>query len=70
MPERIGAEECGRLDLAREVIELLTTLEADPTIRAWFAGMNEILDDQAPAVRIADRVDLVRMAAIDFFVDG
>lgn len=43
-----------RIRAAYQVFELLKPVEASPTIRAWFMGMNPQLDDRSPAETIAD----------------
>lgn len=43
-----------RIRATYQVYELLKPVEASPTIRAWFMGMNPQLDDRSPAETIAD----------------
>lgn len=69
-PRHLSAEMDERLRRAIKIVQLLAQVEAQSTIRAWFAGMNPMLDDTAPAVRIADAPDHVRLAAEDFLADG
>lgn len=42
-----------RIRAAYQVFRLLEACEAEPTIRAWFIGMNPQLDDLSPAEVIA-----------------
>ncbi|MGB7980261.1 MAG: hypothetical protein WCF36_05665 [Candidatus Nanopelagicales bacterium] len=42
-----------RIRATYQVYELLKPVEASPTIRAWFMGMNPQLDDRSPAETIA-----------------
>lgn len=59
-----------RLQHAMNIADLLLTVEAAATIRAWFAGKNPMLDDQAPAIMLASDPDAVRRAARDFLAHG
>jgi hypothetical protein len=43
-----------RIRATHQVHELLKGVEASPTIRAWFMGMNPQLDDRSPAEAIAE----------------
>ncbi len=43
-----------RIRATYQVYELLKGVEASPTIRAWFMGMNPQLDDRSPAEAIAE----------------
>ena len=40
------------LRFALQVVHILGTREASDTIRAWFAGMNDLLADENPALLI------------------
>lgn len=59
-----------KLRAAFQVFQLVQTVEAAPTVRAWFMGMNPQLDDISPAEAIAE--DRVRdtMAAARAFIAG
>ncbi|MDQ3513231.1 MAG: hypothetical protein M3462_06115 [Chloroflexota bacterium] len=70
VPGRLTAEMDERLRRALKIVHVLAQVEAQSTIRVWFAGMNPMLDDTAPAVHIADAPDHVRLAAEDFLADG
>ena len=48
-----GLDRERRVRAAYQILELLRPVEAAPTIRAWFIGMNPQLDDRAPAEAIA-----------------
>lgn len=41
------------LRLALQVVDVLATREAKDVIRAWFGGLNHLLDDENPALLIA-----------------
>lgn len=43
-----------RLRCAYQIFEMLKSVDASPTIRAWFMGMNPQLDDTSPAEAIAE----------------
>lgn len=43
-----------RIRASYQVYELLKPVEASPTIRAWFMGMNPQLDDRSPAEAVAE----------------
>ena len=60
-----------RLRTAYQVFEMLKGDDADPTIRAWFMGMNPQLDDVSPAEALAeDRFREVLAAARAFLAGG
>lgn len=59
-----------RLNNAWKIARMLTQAEAPSTVRAWFAGKNPMLDDQAPAILLASDPDAVRRAARDFLAHG
>lgn len=59
-----------RLRDAHQVVSLLMTYDAPPTIRAWFGGMNRNLGDQAPALLIACEPEHVLQAAQAFIANG
>lgn len=59
-----------RLRDALAIADLLLDVEADETVRSWFAGKNPILDDRAPAIVISDSPEQVRFAARDLIANG
>ncbi len=59
-----------RLRDAYQVVQLLLEQEGPETIRAWFIGMNPELDDEAPAIAIAEEPKLVLSAARAFLANG
>ena len=59
-----------RLSAALDVARPLLRVEAPTTVRAWFAGQNPLLDDQAPAIMISRDPEMVRTAANDLLQDG
>lgn len=62
-----SAEDARRLCNAYKVYALLSTVEGDATIRAWFMGMNSQLEDASPAEALAaDHVRDVMFAARSF----
>ena len=63
-----GAEQ--RLRAALQVAQLLLAAESPETVRSWFVGMNPDLDDQAPALAIADDPTRVLQAARTFLAHG
>jgi hypothetical protein len=56
--------------LAYQVVDVLSTVEAAPTIRQWFIGMNPQLDDESPAEAIHEGRHREVMAAARAFVAG
>jgi hypothetical protein len=68
MPPRETAEK--RLRSAYQVFRLLEVVEASPTIRAWFMGMNPQLDDLSPAEAIAKDQYREVMSAARAFASG
>lgn len=65
------AEDERRLRNAYQVYALLTTVEDDHTIRAWFMGMNPQLEDESPAEALgADQARNVMAAARAFINCG
>lgn len=65
-----GLERERRIRAAYQIYELLRPVEADPTIRAWFIGMNPQLDDRAPAEAIAAGDMRAALAAARAFAAG
>src|SRR5262249_5574842 len=59
-----------RLRNVFHVVQLLAQLESEDTVRAWFTGMNPSLDDDSPAMRIADEPTRVLQAARSFLATG
>lgn len=58
------------LRVAFQVFQLLESAEADPTIRAWFIGMNPQLDDTSPSESLRDGNYREVMAAARAFLAG
>ncbi len=59
-----------RLQTALTIAGWLLAVESPNTVRAWFVGRNPILDDQAPAVVLAQNPEKVRRAARDLVAHG
>jgi len=59
-----------RLRDAFHVAQLLLQNESAETVRAWFLGMNPDLDDQAPALALAEHPNEVLQAARAFLANG
>lgn len=59
-----------RLRAAYQVFRLIQTVEASPTVRAWFMGMNPHLDDKSPAEAIRDGEARDVMAAARAFINA
>jgi hypothetical protein len=59
-----------RLRDAYHITQLLLQSESPETLRAWFIGMNPDLDDQAPALLLADNPQAVLGAARNFLANG
>jgi hypothetical protein len=59
-----------RLRHAYQIVQLLLERESAETVRAWFVGMNPELDDQAPALVLADDAVRVLQAARAFLAHG
>ncbi|NQW87525.1 MULTISPECIES: hypothetical protein [unclassified Frigoribacterium] len=53
-----------------QVFALLSNVEGEHTIRAWFMGMNPQLEDEAPAEALAEGRFRETMAAARAFVNG
>lgn len=51
-------------------VKLLEQVESAETIRAWFEGMNPLLDDQAPASLIRTEPERVLRVARRFAMEG
>lgn len=59
-----------KLRATYQVFQLVQTVEAAPTVRAWFMGMNPQLDDLSPAEAIALGQLRETMAAARAFVSA
>ncbi len=59
-----------RLREAFHITQLLLQSESAETLRAWFIGMNPDLDDQAPALLLAENPQAVLGAARNFLANG
>ena len=59
-----------RLRHAFHITQLLLQEESADTVRAWFVGMNPDLNDQAPALLLAEHSQEVHAAARDFLANG
>ncbi|SRR5258708_1318952 len=69
--ERIPHPEAERrLRDAFQITQLLLQHESAATVRAWFTGMNPDLDDQAPALMLAEHPRDVLLAARNFLANG
>lgn len=56
--------------VAFQVVDMLESVEAPPTIRAWFIGMNPQLDDESPAEALREGRHREVMAAARAFMAG
>src|SRR5438067_422486 len=59
-----------RLRHAFQITHLLLQQESSETVRAWFVGMHPDLDDQAPALLLADDRQAVLLADRNFLANG
>lgn len=59
-----------RLREALRVVELMLEVEEPTVVRAWFIGLNPLLDDQVPALAIASDPASVMRAARSFVATG
>ena len=59
-----------RLRDAFRITQILLQQESAATVRAWFIGMNPDLDDQAPALLLAEDPHAVVGAARNFLAYG
>ncbi len=66
----VGAADERRLRDTYQVYSLLSSVEGDHTIRAWFVGMNPQLEDAAPAEAMGENRARDVMAAARAFVNG
>lgn len=67
-PARAEGEK--NLRAAFQVFQLIQTVDAPHTVRAWFMGMNPQLEDLSPAEALADGLHREVMAAARAFVAG
>jgi hypothetical protein len=66
-----GTESESRLRVAFLIFRLLGEVESSHVVRAWFAGLNPVLDDTAPATAIREGKMREALAAAKAFVsDG
>lgn len=64
-------EVSARISSLNDLLDLLIDIDSPETIRAWFVGMNPMLDDDAPAERFANNeISAVFTAARSFRVLG
>ncbi len=63
-------EPAQRLEAAYQLVELLRPIETPAAIRAWFLGLNPLLDDTPPAFALATDPDAVLKAARAFAANG
>lgn len=63
-------ESEARLRSAYQVFRTVQAVEASPTVRAWFMGMNPQLDDRSPAEAIRDGDARDVMAAARAFINA
>ena len=59
-----------RLRDAYHVVQALAEVEAPDVIRGWLIGMNPVLEDQAPALVLADNPTEVLLAARIYVAGG
>ncbi len=65
-----GTEDERKLRNAYQVYQVLSNVEGEHTIRAWFMGMNPQLEDEAPAEALAADRPREVMSAARAFVNG
>jgi hypothetical protein len=65
-----GAESETRLRTAFLIFRLLGEVESSYVVRAWFAGLNPVLDDTAPATAIREGRLREALAAAKAFLSG
>jgi len=65
-----GEREEALLRNILQIVELLTSVDSPSVARAWFMGMNPLLDDNSPAETIAEGRIRDVMAAARLFVDN
>jgi hypothetical protein len=59
-----------RLRSAYQIFQEIQQVEAPPTVRAWFLGMNPQLDDQAPIEALANGQEREVLSAARSFIAG
>lgn len=59
-----------KLRAAYQIFQLIATVDAPPTVRAWFIGMNPQLEDESPAEALAAGKLREVLSAARAFVDG
>lgn len=59
-----------RIHTAYQIYDLLKPVDASPTIRAWFMGMNPQLEDRSPSEAIAEGDLRAVLAAARAFLAG
>lgn len=59
-----------RLKVALEIADMLLEEEDQATVRSWFAGKNDMLNDRAPALVLQENSAAVLRAARAFFAYG
>lgn len=59
-----------RLRATYQVFQQLQAVEAAPTVRAWFMGMNPQLEDASPAEALAGDREREVLAAARAFITG
>ena len=62
-------ETLDRLRTAHLALSILRDREDLQTIKAWFRGMNPLLEDKSPALTLRERPEAV-LAAARAFADG
>lgn len=66
-----GAPHEEKLRAAFYIFQVLSDVESSYTIRAWFAGLNPLLGEEAPATAIREgRLRVAVAAAKAFIADG
>ncbi|HEY5134403.1 MAG TPA: hypothetical protein VIJ41_01320 [Candidatus Nanopelagicales bacterium] len=68
--DRPRDEHAARLRIAYQAFLIMEPVEAAPTIRAWFMGMNPQLDDVSPAEAVAEDQFREVLSAARAFVAG
>lgn len=68
--KNLSDDEIEPLREAVSIASYLSAKEAKSTIRAWFVGLNPMLDDQEPALVVRDNPRAVRDAAQALLASG
>ena len=66
----IGADEQRILRDVFQIYTIIAAVDGDHTVRAWFLGMNPVLDDRSPVEVIVDGRARAAVAAARAFVNG